>query len=809
MMETDDCCPLCMEDMDVTDRNFRPCKCGYQICLFCYRHIKDDLNGLCPACRTPYDDANITYMTPDPQEMARLAREKKAKELKDKKEQQAKEAKEKRESELKSRQEAQARAAATASSAAVGASSGSAGPAGAAIAAGVRPACASSVATGAAPSSCNGTAVAAGAASRPVVKPPVQPGRQEQLRDMAALRTSQRAIVYVMGLSPRIAKEEILRRHEYFGQYGKIMRIQVSPAGSAATSGPPSLRCCITYATREEAEQAVLAVDNVVLDGRTLKASFGMPKPPPGPLQLAGGADGVQEDKEEVGMKEEISGRSAPSSAPIEPPVREAMHSVARTSDRSMSGWDGSHAASASAPLAHPSGGAPDPVCNSTPLMAVTAPASIAVAPPPPLEALAVPPPPEALARRAPGPPPPVAPLAELAADSTPAVGISAVGAGMAPIGAGATGMRAMELARGSSLLSGQPTGSESEPWSMMGSFEDILNGLVNEEPEEEETTLPGSSRFARFFNSSLDDSAPVGPVGGGAPLVSSLGGIKLDTPFEPAGGKQQDDLQQGFRALLPNVNISFSPFGDRGGPSGSEGLLHGQVSAAPSLGAVGSLGSLGFGSFSAPAVGGIAQVSAAGAVFGSGSGGASAGLGAGSFEMPSGGLSTGLGSAALNGGSSLPGLGGTAPSTSDVSLLHQLSGPLPGAQLPGSQLSSQLQSLLQGANGASGSTIGSGRLVGGAGGGDSNGRWASSRAPDGLMPGWMASDGLLPTKAEDGAPASEGSLQKEQGGNSARGGKKEGGNGDRGGKGGKKRGGANNRSNKGGEAKPAHSGGK
>mmetsp|Transcript_2936 Transcript_2936/g.6907 ORF Transcript_2936/g.6907 Transcript_2936/m.6907 type:complete len:90 (+) Transcript_2936:186-455(+) len=67
-MEADDCCPLCMEDMDVTDKNFRPCKCGYQICLFCYRHIKDDLNGLCPACRTPYDEANVTFVTPDPQE---------------------------------------------------------------------------------------------------------------------------------------------------------------------------------------------------------------------------------------------------------------------------------------------------------------------------------------------------------------------------------------------------------------------------------------------------------------------------------------------------------------------------------------------------------------------------------------------------------------------------------------------------------------------------------------------------------------------------------------------------------------------
>jgi CCR4-NOT transcription complex subunit 4 len=57
-----------MEDLDITDRNFRPCKCGYQICLFCYRHIKDDLNGLCPACRTPYDDSNVTFVAPDPQE---------------------------------------------------------------------------------------------------------------------------------------------------------------------------------------------------------------------------------------------------------------------------------------------------------------------------------------------------------------------------------------------------------------------------------------------------------------------------------------------------------------------------------------------------------------------------------------------------------------------------------------------------------------------------------------------------------------------------------------------------------------------
>jgi hypothetical protein len=95
------------------------------------------------------------------------------------------------------------------------------------------------------------------------------------------MRVIQRTLVYVMGLSPRIAKEDILRRHEYFGQYGKILRIQVNSAHMhSASNGPPSCSCYITYSNREEAEQAILAVDNVVLDGRALKASFGTTKAP-------------------------------------------------------------------------------------------------------------------------------------------------------------------------------------------------------------------------------------------------------------------------------------------------------------------------------------------------------------------------------------------------------------------------------------------------------------------------------------------------------------------------------------------------
>ena len=293
-------CPLCLEEMDVTDRNFRPCKCGYQICLFCYRHIKDDLNGLCPACRTPYDEANATFVTPDPQEyaaapkrflnadafqlrllptlppppptprpptppprkhpiplhprarllpslptpphlvcvsqplhlrMAKMAREKKAKEAKDKKEQQLKEAKEKRDAELKNRQEmVQARAASVASAAGASAAGGCCATAGASVAQGAAVARAAREAAVRATLSARAEPAAAG-----------------------ALRTT----VYVTGLSPRLAKEEIMRRQEYFGQYGRILRVALGPPPPSA-GGPPSLSCTISYSSRDDAEQAVL-----------------------------------------------------------------------------------------------------------------------------------------------------------------------------------------------------------------------------------------------------------------------------------------------------------------------------------------------------------------------------------------------------------------------------------------------------------------------------------------------------------------------------------------------------------------------
>ncbi|CEG65930.1 hypothetical protein RMATCC62417_02603 [Rhizopus microsporus] len=77
--EEDPDCPLCMEELDIADRNFRPCSCGYQICRFCWHHIKTNLNGRCPACRRLYSEQIVEFIPVSAEEIMRLKKEKKEK----------------------------------------------------------------------------------------------------------------------------------------------------------------------------------------------------------------------------------------------------------------------------------------------------------------------------------------------------------------------------------------------------------------------------------------------------------------------------------------------------------------------------------------------------------------------------------------------------------------------------------------------------------------------------------------------------------------------------------------------------------
>ncbi|CAL9728955.1 general negative regulator of transcription subunit 4 [Monosporozyma unispora] len=88
--EEEEYCPLCIEPLDITDKNFFPCPCGYQICQFCYNNIRQnpELNGRCPACRRKYDDESVEYKVLSPEELkletAKLARREKERKQREK-----------------------------------------------------------------------------------------------------------------------------------------------------------------------------------------------------------------------------------------------------------------------------------------------------------------------------------------------------------------------------------------------------------------------------------------------------------------------------------------------------------------------------------------------------------------------------------------------------------------------------------------------------------------------------------------------------------------------------------------------------
>lgn len=181
-------CPLCMEPLEIDDVNFFPCTCGYQICRFCWHRIRTDENGLCPACRKQYpeDPAEFKPLTED--ELQRIKKERKQKDLQRKQK------------------------------------------------------------------------------------------AAENRKHLANVRVVQRNLVFVVGLSKKLADPETLKKHEYFGKFGKIHKVVINQSTSYAGAQGPSASAYVTYNKSEDALKAILAVNNVHIDGRTLKASLGTTK---------------------------------------------------------------------------------------------------------------------------------------------------------------------------------------------------------------------------------------------------------------------------------------------------------------------------------------------------------------------------------------------------------------------------------------------------------------------------------------------------------------------------------------------------
>ncbi|CAD8206771.1 unnamed protein product [Paramecium octaurelia] len=72
---------------------------------------------------------------------------------------------------------------------------------------------------------------------------------------LAEIRIICKNLIYVIGLAPNIAKEDQLKKMEYFGQYGQIQKLIVIQSN---TFNPPSHAAYITYRNEQEASLAIL-----------------------------------------------------------------------------------------------------------------------------------------------------------------------------------------------------------------------------------------------------------------------------------------------------------------------------------------------------------------------------------------------------------------------------------------------------------------------------------------------------------------------------------------------------------------------
>ena len=73
-------CPLCCEEFDLSDLSFYPCKCGYQICMWCWHKIKETESKKCPACRTEYGDDPFEFEELEVDEVMKFEKERKERE---------------------------------------------------------------------------------------------------------------------------------------------------------------------------------------------------------------------------------------------------------------------------------------------------------------------------------------------------------------------------------------------------------------------------------------------------------------------------------------------------------------------------------------------------------------------------------------------------------------------------------------------------------------------------------------------------------------------------------------------------------
>lgn len=94
-------------------------------------------------------------------------------------------------------------------------------------------------------------------------------------KHLAGLRVVQKNLVYVVGLSTQVREGDLLntlRGPQYFGQYGKIVKIVVSKSKDGGQGGHQPMGVYVTFAKKEDAERCIAAVDGSENGGRILRS---------------------------------------------------------------------------------------------------------------------------------------------------------------------------------------------------------------------------------------------------------------------------------------------------------------------------------------------------------------------------------------------------------------------------------------------------------------------------------------------------------------------------------------------------------
>lgn len=114
------------------------------------------------------------------------------------------------------------------------------------------------------------------------------PNLREQLKSrppvvsfthLVDVRVIQRDLVYIVGIPIKYAHEDTLLKYEFFGQYGPIKKAVVnSNHVHLLPNQNLSVSAYITFRNYEDAIECIYSLENFILEGNQLKASFGTTK---------------------------------------------------------------------------------------------------------------------------------------------------------------------------------------------------------------------------------------------------------------------------------------------------------------------------------------------------------------------------------------------------------------------------------------------------------------------------------------------------------------------------------------------------